>query len=192
MRPDESFVGQPIRSLQTMLRVLAEHDDRYQTLIPDGIYGSQTMSAVSVFQRNHGLPVTGVTDQATWEAIALAHEDALIHVAEAQPLEIILNPNEVLRRGDESPYLYVAQALLIVLSETYGSIGTPSQNGILDEPTADALSSFQALSGLPMTGNLDKITWKHLALHFPLAANKGRGQPQSDGRKKYYEMVNFI
>ena len=182
MRPDESFVGQPIRSLQTMLRVLAEQDDRYQTVIPDGIYGPQTMSAVSIFQRNHGLPVTGVTDQATWEAIALAHEDALILVTEAQPLEIILNPNEVLRRGDESPYLYVAQALLIVLSETYGSVGTPSQNGILDDATADALSSFQALSGLPMTGELDKITWKHLALHFPLAANKGKGQSQAEGR----------
>lgn len=184
MRPDDSFVGQPIRSLQTMLRVLAEHDNQYQTVIPDGIYGPQTMSAVSTFQRNHGLPVTGVTDQATWEAIALAHEDALIYVTEAQPLDIILNPNEVLRRGDESPYLHVAQALLTVLSEVYGSIGTPSRNGILDDATADAISSFQSLNGLPMTGNLDKITWKHLALHFPLAANKGRGQTQAEGRTK--------
>lgn len=182
MRPDESFVGQPIRSLQTMLRVLAEHDDRYQTVIPDGIYGQQTMSAVATFQRNHGLPVTGVTDQTTWEAIALAHEPALIQVTEAQPVDIILNPNEVLRRGDESPYLHVAQALLTVLSEVYGSIGMPSRNGILDSATADSLSSFQALSGLPMTGNLDKITWKHLALHFPLAANKGQGQTQAEGR----------
>ena len=32
MRPDESFIQQPVRSLQTMLRVLAEHDDRYVTL----------------------------------------------------------------------------------------------------------------------------------------------------------------
>jgi len=182
MRPEESFVGQPIRSLQTMLRVLAEQDGQYQTVIPDGIYGPQTMSAVSLFQRNHGLPVTGVTDQTTWEAIALAHEDALILVTEAQPVEIILNPNEVLRRGDRSPYLLIAQAILVVLSETYDSIGAPSQNGILDEATADAISSFQSLSGLPMTGNLDKITWKHLALHFPLAANKGRGQTQGDGR----------
>ena len=72
-----------------------------------------------------------------------------------------------------TPYLYVAQALLLVLSEVYGSIGIPGNNGVLDESTADAISSFQALSGLPMTGQLDKITWKHLALHFPLAANKG-------------------
>lgn len=182
MRPNESFVGQPVRSLQTMLRVLAEHDNKYSKVIPDGIYGPQTMAAVANFQRQHGLPVTGVTDQPTWEAIVTVYDPALTHVTEAQPLEIILNPNEVLIRGDVSPYLYVAQALLMVLSQVYSSIGTPSQNGILDDATADALASFQALSGLPMTGNLDKVTWKQLALHFPLAANLGRGQSQAEGR----------
>lgn len=182
MRPEESFIQQPVRSLQTMLRVLAEQDDRYQSIIPDGIYGPSTVSAVSRFQQLHGLSVTGVTDQNTWETIVAAYEPALIHVDQAQPVEIILNPNEVLRRGDSSPYLYVAQALLLVLSEEYGSIGRPSQNGRLDENTADALASFQSLSGLPMTGALDKITWKHLALHFPLAANRGKGQSQAESR----------
>lgn len=182
MRPNESFIGQPIRSLQTMLRVLSEHDDRYGQIVPDGIYGPTTISAVSAFQRIHGLPITGITDQSTWETIVAEYEPALILVDEAQPLNIILNPNEVLRRGDSSPYLYVAQALLQVLAEVYSSIGYPSHNGILDESTADALASFQTLSGLPMTGELDKITWKALALHFPLAANLGRGQTQAEGR----------
>lgn len=184
MRPDESFIQQPIRSLQTMLRVLSEQDDRYSTVVPDGIYGPTTVTAVSTFQRIHGLPVTGVTDQSTWEAIVAAYEPALVYVAEAQPVEIILNPNEVLRRGDESPYLRVAQALLWVLSEVYGSVARPSQNGILDDITADSLASFQVLNGIPMTGDLDKITWQQLALHFPLAANLGQGQPQSANPRK--------
>ena len=170
MRPNESFVGQPIRSLQTMLRVLAERDDRYTPIIPDGIYSTQTMAAVSNFQRQHGLPMTGITNQETWEAIVAEYEPALIHVDEAQVVEIILNPNEVIRKGQASPYLYIAQAMLLVLSQVYGT-GIPSQSGILDEATTDALASFQALNDLPVTGNLDKVTWKHLALHFPLASN---------------------
>ena len=153
-----------------MLRVLAERDDRYTAIIPDGVYSAQTMAAVSNFQQNHGLPVTGITNQETWEAIVAEYEPALTHMDQAQVVEIILNPNEVIRRGQCSPYLYIAQAMLLVLSQVYGT-GTPSQSGMLDEVTADALASFQALSGLPMTGQLDKITWKHLALHFPLAAN---------------------
>lgn len=180
MRPNESFIQQPIRSLQTMLRVLSEQDNTYPTVIPDGIYGPSTVTAISVFQQNHGLPVTGITDQATWDTIVAEYEPALILISEAQPVEIILNPNEVLKFGDASPYLYVAQALLVVLSETYGSIGRPNQTGILDAETSDAISSFQSLSGLPMTGHLDKVTWKQLALHFPLAANRGRGKSQAE------------
>ena len=182
MRPGESFIGQPIRSLQTMLRVLAEHDDRYQTVVPDGIYSPQTMQAVAQFQRVHGLPVTGVADQQTWEEIVRRYEPALIFVEEAQPVEIILNPNEMLIAGDESPYLYVAQAMLIVLADTYASVTAPGSTGVLDASTADSLASFQAISGLPVTGNLDKRTWKHLALHFPLAANLGQGQTQAASR----------
>lgn len=182
MRPEESFVSQPVRSLQTMLRTLAEHDDRYETVVPDGVYSPQTMRAVSRFQQNHGLPVTGVTDQRTWEEIVARYEPALIFVDEAQHVEIILNPNEVFRLGDSSPYLYVVQSMLIVLSQLYGSVSRPAVTGILDAATADSLSSFQSLIGLPITGHLDKHTWKHLALQFPLAANLGQGQPQSESR----------
>ena len=92
MRPAESFIGQPIRSLQTMLRVIAENDPRHVSVIPDGIYGPETMRSVSAFQRMHGLPVTGVTDQATWEAIVAVYEPALIEQDEAEALFLILNP----------------------------------------------------------------------------------------------------
>lgn len=171
MRPDESLIGQPVRSLQTMLRVLSEHDERYQRLIPDGIYGPQTIRAVSTFQNLHGLPVTGITDQRTWEAIVALYEPARIAVAQAQPLDLLLNTNEILYPGSQNPNLLIVQAVLWVLSDAYGSIGRPSLNGILDAATADALASFQILANLPMTGALDKVTWKHLACHFPLAAN---------------------
>lgn len=171
MRPPESFIGQPIRSLQTMLRVIAEDDPSHKTLVPDGIYGPETIAAVTLFQRKHGLPVTGVTDQQTWEAIVEAYNPALVRIDEAYPLYIILNPGQVIRKGERNPHLYLVQGMLTVLSGTYASIAAPGLTGLLDEPTADALASFQQLSGLPMTGNLDKNTWKHLALQYPLAAN---------------------
>lgn len=171
MRPPVSFIGQPIRSLQTMLQVLAEHNDRYETVIPDGIYGPSTMRAVTVFQRHHGLPVTGVADFTTWQAIYAAFEPALCAQREAQQLGIVLNPNQVIRKGERSPYIHLTQAMLQTLCDIYHSVPQPSHTGLLDDITADSLSSFQRLCGLPMTGNLDKHTWKHLALQYPLAAN---------------------
>ena len=171
MRPPESFIGQPIRSLQTMLRVLAEDSPRYTPVIPDGIYGPETMAAVTTFQRNHGLSPTGITDQQTWEAVVAEYEPALIRRSAAQSLYLVLNPGQVIRRGERHPHIYLVQAILAVLAETYESIGQPGNTGILDDATADALSAFQMISGLPMTGQLDKMTWRHLALQYPLAAN---------------------
>lgn len=171
MRPAESFLGQPIRNLQTMLRVIAENDPSHVRIIPDGIYGPETVQAVSVFQKKHGLPVTGVADLDTWEAVVAVYEPALTEQDSAQELAIVLNPGQVIRRGERHPHLYLVQAMLLTLAQVYESIGTPMVNGLLDAATEDALASFQSLSGLPMTGQLDKHTWKHLALQYPLAAN---------------------
>lgn len=172
MRPLESFLGQPVRSLQTMLRVIAEADPTHQSLIPDGIYGPETMAAVSDFQRRHGLPVTGVTNQATWDAIVAIYTPALVEIDQAQPLNILLNPGQVIRRGQRHPHVYLVQGILTVLAEVYKSISQPGFSGVLDDATADSLSTFQYLSALPMTGNLDKQTWKHLALQYPMVASR--------------------
>lgn len=170
MRPNESFIAQPVRSLQTMLRVIGEDDPLLPSVIPDGIYGRQTTTAVSAFQRRYGLPVTGVADQDTWDTIYEAYAPALIRIDAPQPVEAVLEPNQTIRRGESHPDLYLTQSILTVLSSQYSTITQPSMNGILDLPTAQSLESFQALHSLPVTGELDRITWHNLALQYPLAA----------------------
>lgn len=171
MRPPESFVGQPIRSLQTMLRVIAEDDRSYLTVVPDGIYGPTTMNAVSTFQRKQNLPITGIVDQLTWEMIVAAYQPAVIRVEKAQPIEIVMDPGQVFRLGDVSPYIYLMQSMLTQLSNDHPSIEPPGHSGILDSMSSTSLSSFQCLAGLPVTGELDKITWKHLVHQFTLNAH---------------------
>lgn len=171
MRPNESFVEQPVRSLQTMLRVLAKDDSQQPTVIPDGIYGPTTMNAVSSFQRRNGIPVTGVTDQYTWEQIALEYESALIRVGKAQPIEIIMDAGQVFRKGDSSPYVYLLQSMLTQLSNDTPLIFPPTHSGVMDDETVNSLAAFQKLSNLPETGEFDKITWKHLVHQFALNAH---------------------
>lgn len=172
MRPDESFVEQPIRSLQTMLRIIAEDDPRLPTLVPDGIYGPSTMNSVSSFQRQYGLPVTGITDQPTWDRIVAVFEPALIRVGKAEPIEIIMEPGEVFTLGASNAYIYLLQSILTQLSNENPSISQPDHNGVLDESTSEALAAFQFLAGLPPTGELDKITWKYLVKQFTLSASR--------------------
>ena len=170
MRPPESFLGQPIRDLQAMLRVISRAAGNSGSLIPDGIYTPATSQAVADFQRNHGLPVTGITDLATWEAVYRAYIPAKTGISPACPLHILLNANEVIENGKSHPHLYLVQAMLTVLSKRFPVIPQPGSSGNLDRPTCEALKAFQGLCRLQVTGDLDKITWKHLALQYPLAA----------------------
>ena len=171
MRPPESFIEQPIRDLQTMLRVLAEDDRTLPTVVPDGIYGPTTMNAVTAFQRREGLPITGIVDQLTWDQIVVAYEPAIIRVGKAQPIQIVLDPSQIFKLGDSSPYIFLLQSMLTQLSRDHPTINPPGHSGIMDEDTVRALRAFQQLANLTQTGEFDKITWKHLVHQFELNAH---------------------
>lgn len=194
MRPPDSFVGQPVRSLQTMLRVLAEDNPQLPTVVPDGVYGPSTVQAVSAFQRKMGLPITGIVNQAVWDAIVTAYEPARIRVDKAESIEIIMDAGEVYVLGDTSPYIYLLQSMLTQLSKDHTTITAPNHSGILDESTAEALSAFQKLSSLPETGSLDKITWKHVVRQFTLNAHHEtvRQRREDTQRKQAYPFLTDI
>ena len=71
------LIGQPIRSLQTMLRELSFVYDFLPRLTPDGIFGESTLEAVMLFQREFFPPVTGRVNQATWDAISALYLQAI-------------------------------------------------------------------------------------------------------------------
>lgn len=168
MRPSESFIGQPIRSLQTMLRVLAMDDPSLPMVIPDGIYSQPTLGAVTELQRRENLPMTGVADQATWERIVDLYDEALVRLDPAQTIQIHLDPGQVLAPGDSGAYVFLLQSILIWLSQDHQDITAPDHTGNYDSKTKDAVEAFQKIAGLTETGTTDKITWKNIALHYNL------------------------
>ena len=56
MRPAESFVSQPVRSLQTMLRVLAEDDPRLPTVVLTGSTDHLPCRLYPLFNGNTDFP----------------------------------------------------------------------------------------------------------------------------------------
>lgn len=171
MKPGESFVGQPIRSLQTMLRTIAQVDPQQISVIPDGVYTAQTADAVRSFQENHGLPVSGVTDQTTWERIVEAYRPAQVETSPALPVYVTLNPGRTFRLGERHHHLYLVQAMLLTIAQAYPGFPTVTLTGVFDQATVDAVRELQRLSELPADGVLDKMTWKHLVLQHALAAD---------------------
>lgn len=169
MRPSESFVGQPVRALQTMLRVIAMESHKASNVIPDGIYGHQTMDAVKDFQQSQNLPATGIVNNETWDRIVDAYEPAMVNQSRAQ--SISTHMNGCIHSGESSPSVMLAQAMLHTVGEQFHCVEMPTHSGTLDSQTERSLRSFQIVCDLPSTGDLDKGTWKHLCLQFSLAAN---------------------
>ena len=180
MRPEESFVGQPVRSLQTMLRLLSYEDPRLPTVVPDGIYGPGTVQAVNAFQRTHVLPETGVADQETWDAIADAYSAARADQQSSIPLEIQLDPGGCINPGDCHPYVYLLQTILLLLSMDCPNIDAPKHTGVMDECTVQALKQFQKLCGIEETGVADKAAVRHLAAHFALHNHRHAAQEREN------------
>lgn len=168
MRQDSSFIGQPVRSLQTMLRVISKDDNRYPAVIPDGIYGPETMNAVAAFQRLIGLPITGIANQETWDAISEMYKPARIRQEKAEAIEILMEPGDTIISGETSPYVYLAQGMLSYIADSSSGVPAPSFSGELDDQTIASLSAFQDISALEKTGQLDRITWLHLVRYFSL------------------------
>ena len=63
-----------VKVLQYMLTVLSEFYPAIPATAQDGIFGESTRRSVEAFQREKGLPATGVVDQATWDALYRTYE----------------------------------------------------------------------------------------------------------------------
>ena len=151
------------RNLQKYLRQLAYFDENIPFVPLDGNSGSATADALRAYQARRGLPVTGVADQETWEAL---YEDYLISLEEeAPPSRFSPFPSETkgyaLRVADEGFAVAAVQHMLEEIS-VFFPITPVAVTGIYDEATRDAVSEVQARYLLPVTGEVDKLTWNAL------------------------------
>ncbi len=171
MRVAKQPENTPVTDLQEMLRLI----DPTLSLGYDGQYGTETANAVSAFQTAKGLPVTGETDQETWDAIRREYKEQQVYKGPAHPLLLVLQPDQVIERGSDNVHLYVMQGALTALGQFYEDLPTFAVTGTLDEPTAQAVIWFQDRAGLPQTGNIDKKTWAYLAHEYRQIVGDGTG-----------------
>lgn len=151
------------RNLQSYLRQLAYFDNTIPLVPIDGNIGSDTTDAIRAYQARRGLPVTGIADQETWEAL---YEDYLLSLEEESPPSPFSpfpsSPKDyALRLGDEGFAVAAVQHMLEEIS-VFFPIQAVEVTGFYDDATRDAISEVQTRYLLPVTGETDKLTWNAL------------------------------
>lgn len=153
----------PVQSLQHMLNYLARTMQNLLRLAETGIFDEATLEAVMIFQRDFGLPVTGIVDQATWDAITAAYYQNLIQFGEPPLLHVFPDGTNIVREDEQAAELLVVQAMLTLLSKVLTNFEAVEMDGANSGATIRNLRQIQALTAMPESGSLDRATWSMLA-----------------------------
>lgn len=160
-----------IRELQSYLRRIALENGELPELAIDGIYDPHTRDAVALFQQLYGLPVTGITDRLTWDAIY----SEFMRVSGAPQYQLPANyingfpsPDKILSVGDVGDEVAFLEIMINALAESYLNIPSVERNGVYDAQKAASISELQRLARLPINGMADKATWNSLVREYNL------------------------
>lgn len=160
---ERDLLSRPVASLQYMLGQLARSNPALIHLMVDGVFGERTLEAVMRFQREVGLPVTGVVDRETWNAVRdrwLAQEE---QKGESRSTQIFPSEGVEVREGQEREYMILPQTMFQILSRQFQGIRTDRPDGIHGPDSAENVRWLQQAAGLPQTGTLDRATWDALS-----------------------------
>lgn len=153
----EPIVGEPVRSLQTFLRKISYSRD-IPTVVPDGIFGNQTKSAVEEFQKLYGFEVTGEVDFDTWNKIVDVFDEVTLETAPPQRLLIFPEEEYIIDIGSEDEFLYVIQGAMKVISDNVENVPGLDITGVHDDSSVEAAKSIQRIAGIREDGIIDKNT----------------------------------
>lgn len=131
-----------IKELQRFLYEISFYNSSIPTIIPDGIYGSDTKEAVTAFQREYGIPVTGSADFDTWEKLVEIWQIYYPVIL----LPDIFRKETVLIPGSAGAAVYLAQHMLNTIGRKYANPPIVELTGIYDAPTEQSVNAFKSVT----------------------------------------------
>lgn len=152
-----------VKSLQHMLNYLSRTMGTIPRLAETGVFDESTLEAVMIYQRDFGLPVTGVVGQETWDSITAHYYQSIFQFGTPPLLSVVPSGVGSVGAFERSSELLIVQAMLTSLQKVITNFKPVELNGINSDSTTENLKSIQSLAGLLRNGTLDRATWAILA-----------------------------
>lgn len=156
--------GVAVRELQYLLAFISAFNSSVRPVAIDGIFGSITKAATEDFQYDYGLPVTGIVNEVTWNAIYNTYRNLRSSLPENYfAASTVPYPGTPLRRGDSNEDVAILQNYLNRISDIYTEIPKLTVDGIYGRGTANAVLAYQRIFDLPETSVVSSVTWNSIA-----------------------------
>ena len=173
----DSEKKQQIYELQNYRRTISFYNTLIPRLIPDGSYGTETSAAVKAFQNQYGLPPTGETDSATWDAVYREYQTAAEFIGTPEGILPFAN-GTVLSAGDHGTTVYMLQVMLDLMGQVYDNLDRTDITGVYDIPLENAVKRMQSVWGYTPDGKVNIFLWNRIVRLFNAHA------PSMDGSYK--------
>ncbi len=172
LREGES--GVPVVTLQYYLSILAYFNGALAPVVRSGYFGVETVQAVERFQKFYGLPVNGVVDTATWNAITNAYKTTVAALPDGYSgNNAKLYPGYFLTKGERSQNVADLQTYLNFIAQIIPKVPTVSITGYYGDQTENSVKTFQTLFGIPISGAVGPVTWATIAKEYDYLKNSG-------------------
>lgn len=159
--------SEDVRTIQTRLNRISTNYPNIPKIYPaDGVFDADTERAVRAFQRQFNLTVDGIVGRATWYRIAFIYNNVKrLSELDSEGLtlaDVSRQYPERLSEGSTGSGVQLLQYLLAIVGEYYDALPRwqPQQiDGIFGPQTREAVSAYQRMLELPVTGAVDRETW---------------------------------
>ncbi len=163
----EGMSGIPVRTVQYYLSIIAYFNQNLEPVPINGYFDSGTVEAVERFQRYYGLPVTGIVDNATWNKISTIYTETVASLPEGyQGNDAKLYPGYFLTVGMRGQNVSDLQTYLSLIGRNISAIPEIPVTGYYGTQTENAVTAFQRLYGIPVSGSVGPITWYQIAREY--------------------------
>ena len=154
----EGDTGEGVRIIQYWLGWISAFNYSVPYVNADGVFGQSTENSVLAFQKQAGLPQTGMVDFDTWDELyrtyigILEDEHSLLNASGGErfvPMKL----------GDMGENVRELQNKLNELKKFYPEIPSVTETGTFGQRTRMGVQAIQRRAGLPVTGAVDYATW---------------------------------
>ena len=156
------MTGNDVYALQERLIEL-----RYLSGVADGVFGTETQSALIEFQKSNGLTADGTAGASTLKKLSGNCKPA----TKSTPTPA---PSSALREGSSGEAVYILQARLFELGYYSGRI-----DGRFGAETTEAVKEFQRANGLSADGVVGSGTQKKLESGTAVPADSVQASPEA-------------